>query len=247
MAFDMKYDLLNLLDEHSDKLAEVPQEELDRKSRIILETLKYCKVKVNGVTSHPGPRVSSYSLSLEPGARVSSVRRRELELRESLRASIRINCDGESLDIEVPNDKSSPVPLKSLLSDESVRKVVSEYALPIVLGLTVKGVAKTFDLTDSPHLLLAGATKQGKTCCINEMMASLLLAKEPDDLKFVLIDPRMCELSVYSGIADSYLARLWPESGSLNPGIIHSIEQTEETLDALCREMELRYELMAMA
>ena len=150
--------------------------------------------------------------------------------------------------IEVPNDKPSIVPLKALLNSPVFRETKAE--LPIAIGYTITQEVKTFDLTDAPHLLVAGATKQGKSVCLNVIISSLLYAKHPTELKFVFIDPKMVEFTAYNSLLKHYLAVL-PMAQSAEEekkqAIVKTPQQAEQTLNSLCIEMDERYRLLADA
>jgi S-DNA-T family DNA segregation ATPase FtsK/SpoIIIE len=150
--------------------------------------------------------------------------------------------------IEVPNTQASIVPLKAMLNSPTFRD--TKYELPIALGYTITQEVKTFDLTDAPHLLVAGATMQGKSVCLNVIIASLLYAKHPSELKFVFIDPKMVEFTAYGTLLKHYLAVLptaQSEEDERKQAIVKKPQQAEQVLNALCTEMDERYKLLAEA
>ena len=154
----------------------------------------------------------------------------------------------DSVGMEVANDRQSTVPLKAMLSDETF--LDSKAELPVAMGVDISNKVKVFDLADAPHLLIAGASNQGKTVGINAIITSLLYAKHPSELKFVLIDPKMVEFPAYSKLLKHYLAVLpdtADEKEEMDNAIVRSPKQAETTLRALCLEMDERYCLMSNA
>ena len=150
--------------------------------------------------------------------------------------------------IEVANDRPSIVPLKFMLNDPAFRN--NKYELPIAIGATITNKVKVFDLADSPHLLVAGATKQGKSVGLNVIITSLLYSKHPSELKFVFIDPKMVEFTLYSKLIRHYLAVLpdaLSEKDEMDSAIIKKPKQAEAVLKSLCIEMDERYELLSKA
>ena len=181
--------------------------------------------------------------------KVSAIENLHREIAMSLGASgVRVVTLRDSVGIEVPNNVPSIVPLKSMLDDDSFRHSKAE--LPIALGYTINREVKTFDLTDAPHLLVAGATKQGKSVGLNVIISSLLYAKHPSELKFVFIDPKMVEFTAYNALLKHYLAVLpmaASEEEEKENAIIKQPKQAEQVLNSLCIEMDERYKLLAMA
>ena len=161
---------------------------------------------------------------------------------------VRVVRLSDSVGIEVANDRASIVPLKSMLNDEAFRHSKAE--LPVAIGYTITQKVKVFDLADAPHLLVAGATKQGKSVGLNVIVTSLLYAKHPSELKFVFIDPKMVEFTVYSRLLKHYLAVL-PDAGDekeqVEKSIVKNPEQAEQILRSLCIEMDARYLLFSKA
>ncbi|MBP5163655.1 MAG: DNA translocase FtsK, partial [Spirochaetales bacterium] len=154
----------------------------------------------------------------------------------------------DSVGIEVANDVPSIVPLKAMLNDDSFRS--NKYELPIAIGYTITQNVKVFDLADAPHLLVAGATKMGKSVCLNVIIASLLYAKHPSELKMVFIDPKMVEFSSYSRLLKHYLAVLpsaSDEQEEANNAIVKKAPLADQILRSLCIEMDSRYELLSKA
>jgi S-DNA-T family DNA segregation ATPase FtsK/SpoIIIE len=161
---------------------------------------------------------------------------------------VRITTLSDSVGIEVANDKASIVPLKSLLNDAAFRESKAE--LPVAIGYTISQQVKVFDLADAPHLLVAGATKQGKSVGLNVIVASLLYSKHPSELKFVFVDPKMVEFSSYGHLLHHYLAVL-PNAASeqeeAEKAIVKNAKDAAAILNSLCVEMDARYELLSKA
>jgi len=161
---------------------------------------------------------------------------------------VRVVTLSDSVGIEVANDNPSMVPLKAMLNDSSFRESKAE--LPVAIGYTITQKVKVFDLADAPHLLVAGATKQGKSVGLNVLINSLLYSKHPSELKFVFIDPKMVEFSAYARLLKHYLAALPTAADGedeFNTAIAKSPDQAEAYLKSLCIEMDQRYELLSKA
>ena len=154
----------------------------------------------------------------------------------------------DSVGIEAENDRQSAVPLKAMLSNEAFLNSTAE--LPVAMGVDIFNKVKVFDLADAPHLLIAGATKQGKTEGINDIITSLLYAKHPSELKFVLIDPKMVEFTRYSMLIRHYLA-VFPDAADekvkIDNAIVTQPKQAEDMLSSLCAEMDMRFQLISQA
>ena len=240
---------LDLLGDYSDKQYTISQKELDINKSKIHTTLQNYKIEVEGVTPVVGPTVTLYKVVPAPGVRVSSIENLHREIAMSLGTSgVRVVPLPDSVGIEVPNTKPSIVPLKAMLNSPSFRDTDAE--LPIALGYTITQEVKTCDLTDAPHLLVAGATKQGKSVCLNVIIASLLYSKHPSELKFVFIDPKMVEFTAYNSLLKHYLAVL-PMAQSAEEekkqAIVKTSQHAEQILNSLCIEMDERYKLMGNA
>ena len=225
------------------------QQELDINNNRIRATLLNYRIEVDKVTAVVGPTVTLYKVVPAPGVRVSSIETVHREIAMALGVSgVRVVMLPDSVGIEVPNSVPSIVPLKQMLNDESFRN--SDAELPIAIGYTITQKVKTFDLTDAPHLLVAGATKQGKSVGLNVIISSLLYAKHPSELKFVFIDPKMVEFTAYNSLLKHYLAVLpmaASEEDEKKNAIIKSPKQAEQVLNSLCIEMDERYALLAQA
>ena len=240
---------LDLLKDYSTAQYEVPQTEIDATSRKIQTTLRSFKIEITGVTAIPGPTVTLYKLQLGEGVKISQVRSLQEDLGVSLGAKgVRVVKLSDSLGIEVANVHPSVVPLKSMLADESFRSSKAE--LPIAIGYTISREVKTFDLADAPHLLVAGATKMGKSVGLNVIIASLLYAKHPSELKFVFVDPKMVEFTPYASLLNHYLAVLpnpATEQELKDSAIAVTQDAAEKVLQSMVQEMEDRYQLMRLA
>jgi len=247
--FDPTLDLRNfknpsidLLKDYGDGTIKIDQEELESNKNRIVDTLKNYNIGIKQIKATIGPTVTLYEIIPDAGIRISKIKNLEDDIALSLSAlGIRIIAPipGKgTIGIEVPNKKKSIVSMKSLLS--SKKFIESEMELPITLGKTISNETFIVDLTKMPHLLMAGATGQGKSVGINAILTSLLYKKHPAEVKFVLVDPKKIELSIFNKIERHYLAKL-PES---DDAIIIENDKVINTLNSLCREMDKRYELL---
>jgi S-DNA-T family DNA segregation ATPase FtsK/SpoIIIE len=240
---------LDLLKDYADGRHKVSQQELDINNNRIRATLLNYRIEVDRVTAVVGPTVTLYKVVPAPGVRVSSIETVHREIAMALGVSgVRVVMLPDSVGIEVPNAMPSIVSLKSMLNSEAFRNSTAE--LPIALGYTITQEVKTFDLTDAPHLLVAGATKQGKSVGLNVIISSLLYSKHPSELKFVFIDPKMVEFTSYNSLLKHYLAVLpmaASEEEEKKNAIIKNPKQAELVLNSLCLEMDERYNLLAHA
>ena len=247
--FDPTLDLSNfknpsidLLKDYGDDKIEINQDELDTNKNKIVETLKNYNIGIKQIKATIGPTVTLYEIIPDAGVRISKIKNLEDDIALSLSAlGIRIIAPipGKgTIGIEVPNKKKSIVSMKSLLS--SKKYIETDMELPVALGKTISNETFIVDLTKMPHLLMAGATGQGKSVGINAVLTSILYKKHPAEVKFVLVDPKKIELSIYNKIERHYLAKL-PES---EDAIIIENDKVINTLNSLCREMDKRYELL---
>ena len=241
---------LDLLKDYTEGVHEVSQAELDKNNLLIRNTLKNYKIEVEKVTAVVGPTVTLYKIVLAPGMRVASIEQVHREIAMALEVGgVRVVTLPGSVGIEVPNSTPSIVPLKSMLNDDSFRNSSAE--LPVAIGYsTLAQKVKTFDLSDAPHLLVAGATKQGKSVGLNVIISSLLYAKHPSELKFVFIDPKAVEFTSYNSLLKHYLAVLpvaGDEEEEKKNAIVKKAKQAEQVLHSLCIEMDARYDLLAKA
>lgn len=240
-----KYPPLSLMQDYDQGDTTVTNEELISNKNRIVETLGNYNIKIDKIKATIGPTVTLYEIVPAPGIRISKIKSLEDDIALSLSAlGIRIIAPipGKgTIGIEVPNQTPRIVSMKSILASKKFQD--SEMELAIALGKTISNETFVFDLTKMPHLLVAGATGQGKSVGLNAIIASLLFKKHPATLKFVMIDPKKVELSLYSKIERHYLAKL-PES---EEAIITDTQQVIHTLNSLCAEMDDRYNLLKMA
>ena len=240
---------LDLLNDYAEGKREVSKEELELNNNRIRTTLLNYKIKVDKVSAVVGPTVTLYKVVPAPGVKISAIENLRKEIGLSLGAKgVRVVTLADSVGIEVANNHPSIVPLKAMLNDEAFRSSKAE--LPVAIGYTITQKVKTFDLTDAPHLLVAGATKQGKSVGLNVIISSLLYAKHPSELKFVFIDPKMVEFTAYNSLLKHYLAVLpmaVSEDDERENAIIKQPKQAEQVLNSLCIEMDERYKLLASA
>ena len=241
---------LDLLQDYTEGQHVVSQAELDNNNNRIRTTLKNYKIEVEKVTAVVGPTVTLYKIVLAPGMRVAAIESVHREIAMALEVGgVRVVTLPGAVGIEVPNSTPSIVPLKSMLNDDAFRNSKAE--LPVAIGYsTLAQKVKTFDLADAPHLLVAGATKQGKSVGLNVIISSLLYAKHPSELKFVFIDPKAVEFTAYNSLLKHYLAVLplaADEEDEKRNAIVKKAKQAEQVLNALCIEMDERYDLLAKA
>ncbi|MBR1698567.1 MAG: DNA translocase FtsK [Bacteroidales bacterium] len=240
---------LDILGDYANARHEVSQDELSRNNNKIRATLASYKIQVRDVTAIVGPTVTLYKVYPAPGVKISAIKQLQEDIGISLNAKgVRITTLSDSVGIEVANDKASMVPLKALLNDTAFRDSKAE--LPVAIGYTISQQVKVFDLADAPHLLVAGATKQGKSVGLNVIVASLLYSKHPSELKFVFVDPKMVEFSSYANLLHHYLAVLpnaVSEQEEAERAIVKNAKDAAAILNSLCVEMDARYELLSKA
>ncbi|MBQ6254090.1 MAG: DNA translocase FtsK [Bacteroidales bacterium] len=239
---------LELLEEYSTGRHEVSEEELARNNNKIRATLENYRIQVNDVKAIVGPTVTLYKVYPAPGVKIAEIKKLQEDIGMYLHArGVRVVTLTDSVGIEVANDRPSIVPMRAVLNDDTFRESKAE--LPIAIGYTIHQKVKVFDLADAPHLLVAGATKQGKSVGLNAMVASLLYSKHPSELKFVFIDPKMVEFSHYGRLLHHYLAVLPfnDEKEELENAIVKKSDKAEKVLKSLVAEMEQRYELLSKA
>lgn len=242
-----KFPTLDLLNDYKEGRYEVAPEELERNNNKIRATLLNYKIQVEKVSACVGPTVTLYKVVPAPGVKVSAIKNLEEDIAIALRIKgVRVVILTDAVGIEVANDRPSIVPLKAMLNDDAFRSSKAE--LPIAIGYTIMQKVKVFDLADAPHLLVAGATKQGKSVGLNVIITSLLYAKHPSELKFVFIDPKMVEFSSYAKLIRHYLAVMptaASESDEMDKAIVKHPKQADEILRSLCLEMDERYLLLS--
>lgn len=236
---------LDLLDAHDEEQGVVTQEELYKNNDTIIATLRNYSIEISDIKATVGPTVTLYEIVPAPGVRISKIKNLEDDIALSLSAlGIRIIAPmpGQgTIGIEVPNAKPGVVSMLSVLSSPEFQQ--SKFELPVALGKTISDKVFVADLTKMPHLLVAGATGQGKSVGLNAILASLLYRKHPSQLKLVLVDPKKVELSLYAKIENHFLAKL-PDA---EEAIITDTERVINTLNSLCVEMDARYDLLKMA
>ncbi len=254
--FDNRLDLehfeapsLDLLNDYANQQHIVGQAEIDKNNNRIRSTLKNHKIEVEKVEAVVGATVTLYKVFPAPGVRVASIQAVHREVAMSLGVDgLRVVMLPDSVGFEVPNSNPSIVPLKAMLNSPDFRNSKAE--LPVAIGYTITQEVKTFDLTDAPHLLVAGATKQGKSVGLNVIISSLLYSKHPSELKFVFVDPKMVEFTPYNALLKHYLATLplaASEAEEKNNAIVKTSKLAEQVLNSLCIEMDERYKLLASA
>ncbi|MGL5683412.1 MAG: DNA translocase FtsK 4TM domain-containing protein [Marinifilaceae bacterium] len=240
-----QYPPLDLLEEHSSGVPTVTKEELKANQDKIVDTLRNYKIEIVKIKATIGPTVTLYEIIPAPGVKISKIKNLEDDIALSLAAlGIRIIAPipgAGTIGIEVPNQQPEVVSMRSIIASKRFQE--SKFALPIALGRTISNETYTFDLTKMPHLLVAGATGQGKSVGLNAIITSLLYKKHPSQLKFVMVDPKKVELSIYSVIEKHFLAKLPEEEES----IITETSKVVNTLNSLCLEMDNRYTLLKAA
>ena len=240
-----KFPSVDLLEEHGNGQIEINKEELEQNKNQIVQTLSHYNIGIEKIKATVGPTVTLYEIVPDKGIRISKIKNLEDDIALSLAAlGIRIIAPipgRGTIGIEVPNVKKSIVSMKSLINGEKFQK--AEMELPIALGKSISNEDFVVDLAKMPHLLMAGATGQGKSVGLNAILVSLLYKKHPAELKFVLVDPKKVELNLYKHIENHYLAKLPNEEEA----IITDNKKVIYTLNALCIEMDTRYELLKTA
>ena len=241
-----KFPPINLLEEHGASGGiTINQEELEENKNKIVSTLKNYKIGIAQIKATIGPTVTLYEIVPEAGVRISKIKNLEDDIALSLAAlGIRIIAPipGKgTIGIEVPNKNASVVSMRSVIAATKFQK--AEMQLPIAFGKTISNETFVVDLAKMPHLLMAGATGQGKSVGLNAVITSLLYKKHPAEIKFVLVDPKKVELTLYNKIERHFLAKL-PDS---EEAIITDNTKVINTLNSLCIEMDQRYELLKLA
>jgi len=240
-----KFPELDLLENHHAENSEVSKDELISNKNKIVETLANYKIKIDRIKATIGPTITLYEIVPAPGVRISKIKNLEDDIALSLAAlGIRIIAPipGKgTIGIEVPNQKPEIVSMRSILSSNQFQN--TKFDLPVALGKTISNETYIFDLTKAPHMLVAGATGQGKSVGLNAIITSLLYKKHPAELKFILIDPKKVELTLYTRIEKYYLAKL-PDA---EEAIITDTKKVVHTLHSLTIEMDNRYDLLKKA
>ena len=240
-----KYPPLSLLKDYESGSPSVSNEELISNKNKIVETLANYKITIDKIKATIGPTVTLYEIVPAPGIRISKIKSLEDDIALSLSAlGIRIIAPipgRGTIGIEVPNQQPKIVSMKSALSSKKFQE--ENFELPVALGKTISNETYVFDLTRMPHLLVAGATGQGKSVGLNAIITSLLYKKHPSQLKFVLVDPKKVELTLYAKIERHFLAKL-PDT---EEAIITDTQKVITTLNSLTKEMDERYNLLKNA
>ncbi|MBX9850210.1 MAG: DNA translocase FtsK [Cytophagaceae bacterium] len=240
-----KYPPLELLNEYEGSKVQVTKEELEANKDKIVETLSHYNIGIANIKATIGPTVTLYEIVPDAGIRISKIKSLEDDIALSLAAlGIRIIAPipGKgTIGIEVPNKNKEMVSIRSVLSTEKFLK--SENELPVALGKTISNEVFVMDLAKMPHLLMAGATGQGKSVGLNILLTSLIYKKHPSQLKFVLVDPKKVELSLFNKIERHFLAKL----PGTEDAIITDTKKVVHTLNSLCIEMDMRYDLLKEA
>lgn len=248
-AYDPKLDLssyqlpgLDLLADHGGGQIQMNKEELESNKNKIIETLQNYKIEISKIKATIGPTVTLYEIVPAPGVRISKIKNLEDDIALSLAAlGIRIIAPmpGKgTVGIEVPNSNPDIVSMRSLIASDKFQN--NKMELPVALGKTISNESFVTDLTKMPHLLMAGATGQGKSVGLNAILVSILYKKHPAQVKFVLVDPKKVELTLFNKIERHFLAKLPGDSDA----IITDTSKVVETLNSLCVEMDNRYELL---
>ncbi|MFM1933012.1 MAG: hypothetical protein RL226_2315 [Bacteroidota bacterium] len=247
--YDPKLDLsryelpnIDLLEQHGSGVVEINKDELEANKNRIVDTLNNYNIEIAKIKATVGPTVTLYEIVPAPGVRISKIKNLEDDIALSLAAlGIRIIAPipGKgTIGIEVPNSRPEVVSMRSLIASDKFQN--SDAELPIVIGKTITNETFVFDLAKMPHLLMAGATGQGKSVGLNAILVSLLYRKHPSQLKFVLVDPKKVELTLFNKIERHFLAKL-PDT---EDAIITDTSKVVATLNSLCIEMDTRYELL---
>ena len=236
---------LDLMKHYDDNGPNVGMDELNEKKDKIVNTLRSFGIEISSIKATVGPTVTLYEITPEQGVRISKIRGLEDDIALNLSAlGIRIIAPipGKgTIGIEVPNEKPKIVSGQSIIGSKKFQE--STYDLPIALGKTITNEVFMVDLAKMPHILVAGATGQGKSVGLNAIITSLLYKKHPSELKFVLVDPKKVEFSIYSVIEHHFLAKLPDEAEP----IITDVTKVVQTLNSLCVEMDTRYDLLKAA
>jgi len=240
-----KYPTLSLLLDHAKGNSEVEMSELKHNQEMIIETLRNFNIEIVKIKATIGPTITLYEIIPAPGVRIAKIKNLEDDIALSLSAlGIRIIAPipgSGTIGIEVPNNHPGIVSMNEIIASKKFQE--SKFALPVALGKNISNETYTFDLAKMPHLLVAGATGQGKSVGLNAIIVSLLYKKHPSQLKFVMVDPKKVELSIYSIIEKHFLAKLPGEEDA----IITETDKVIATLNSLCVEMDNRYDLLKKA
>ena len=243
-----KYPTIDLLTHYDDTVSAIDMEEQNRNKERIIRILRNFRVEISSIKATIGPTITLYEITPAPGIRISTIRNLEDDIALSLSAlGIRIIAPipGKgTIGIEVPNAKPQMVSMESILNSRKFQE--TDYELPMALGKTITNEVFMADLTKMPHLLVAGATGQGKSVGLNAIITSLLYKKHPAELKLVMVDPKKVEFNLYSPIVNHFLAQVEGNEDREEP-IITDVNKVIQTLKSLCLEMDERYDLLKRA
>ena len=236
------YPSLEILQQYSENKISVNQDEVENNKKLIEDTLKDFRIDVIVKRATVGPTITLYEIIPDTGVKISKIKNLENDIALRIKAiGVRIIAPlpGKgTVGIEVPNQKPTIVSMKDVIASEKFQK--SNFELPVAIGKTISNETFVMDLTKMPHLLIAGATGQGKSVGLNAILCSILFKKHPNDVKFILVDPKKVELTLYNKIEKNFLAKL-PTS---EESIITDTKSVINTLKSLCLEMDNRYELL---
>ena len=240
-----KFPTLDLLNSYGDHEPTIDMEEQNANKNRIIQVLRSFGIEISSIKASVGPTITLYEITPAEGVRISKIRNLEDDIALSLSAlGIRIIAPipGKGTSgIEVPNANPRIVPMSSILASKKFQETT--FDLPVALGKTITNEVFMVDLTKAPHMLVAGATGQGKSVGLNAIVTSLLYKKHPSELKFVIIDPKKVEFAIYAPIEKHFLAKL-PDASD---AIITDVSKVVQTLNSLCVEMDTRYDLLRKA
>ena len=237
---------LDLLEDYGLGTGETDRDEIEETKRLILDTLRNFRISVTPISATVGPTVTLYEVVPEQGVKVSSILRLNDDLMIALKSQgIRITPIPHkgTVGIEVPNRKPQTVSMRSIMGSKKFREAQEKMELPIGMGKTISNEPFVFDLAKMPHILMAGATGQGKSVGLNALITSLLYSKRPEELKFIMVDPKMLEFSIYEDLEKHFMAM----PNDAEKAIITDLSKVVPTLNSLCVEMDQRYEQLAKA
>ncbi len=237
---------LDLLEDYGLGAGETDRDEIEETKRLILDTLRNFRISVTPISATVGPTVTLYEVIPEQGVKVSSILRLNDDLMIALKSQgIRITPIPHkgTVGIEVPNRKPQTVSMRSIMGSKKFREAQEKMELPIGMGKTISNEPFVFDLAKMPHILMAGATGQGKSVGLNALITSLLYSKRPEELKLIMVDPKMLEFSIYEDLEKHFMAM----PNDADKAIITDLSKVVPTLNSLCVEMDQRYEQLAKA
>ena len=237
---------LDLLEDYGLSTGETDRDEIEETKHLILNTLRNFGISVTPISATVGPTVTLYEVVPEQGVKVSSILRLNDDLMIALKSQgIRITPIPHkgTVGIEVPNRKPQTVSMRSIMGSKKFREAQEKMELPIGMGKTISNEPFVFDLAKMPHILMAGATGQGKSVGLNALITSLLYSKRPEELKLIMVDPKMLEFSIYEDLEKHFMAM----PNDAEKAIITDLSKVVPTLNSLCVEMDQRYEQLAKA